>query len=352
MDGRKLSVKSAREEPSEFVFESVECCVRVFEKTYPNGIRFEEKYRLPGSPFYNVTLIHLMEEGIFCKKTGERYKDSSIAAQASYASFKPHPELSNVFLIKDNIVTVHYDAEKYRAAFGSGPGRKHNNVKLGIKLCLLYLFYSLDQSWAEAVMWPILKFNVTVTAVPAAQRPKLVKKKAVVTAVPAVVKKKAVVTAVPAVVKKKAVVPANAGGDGGHFYTCATEQLISLDFSTNEVTKPVNSPYMDALLAMGMPPCVQQKEVAPARVQQKEVAPARVQQKEVAPARVQQKEVAPARVQQKVISHPIVKDNETDIMSLFVDLIQQFEDLKRTITENKTQFHEISDRLSALEGKQ
>ena len=309
MDGRKLSVKSAREEPSEFVFESVECCVRVFEKTYPNGIRFEEKYRLPGSPFYNVTLIHLMEEGIFCKKTGERYKDSSIAAQASYASFKPHPELSNVFLIKDNIVTVHYDAEKYRAAFGSGPGRKHNNVKLGIKLCLLYLFYSLDQSWAEAVMWPILKFNVTVTAVPAAQRPKLVKKKAVV-------------TAVPAVVKKKAVVPANAGGDGGHFYTCATEQLISLDFSTNEVTKPVNSPYMDALLAMGMPPCVQQKEVAP------------------------------ARVQQKVISHPIVKDNETDIMSLFVDLIQQFEDLKRTITENKTQFHEISDRLSALEGKQ
>lgn len=129
---------------------TVEFLVTDFRIKYPEGLRFLNISYLPNSNNYYSMISELLENGTLCKRNGEKYPKPSIRDHKRYSDFRLHHELGNTFIIVGQHVSFEYDDERYKTAFASGSNHPDNNVKMGIKICLLYLYFCVNQGLATS----------------------------------------------------------------------------------------------------------------------------------------------------------------------------------------------------------
>jgi len=124
---------------------TVEDLVAKFHGSY-HEVVFADGYNI-GTVKYLEVLEDAMKHGHLKTKNGTNYKKGSIKAFLGYA--KKYPV--TVFPISGNTVRVTYDHNLWSDAFASGSNQVLNNSKMGLKFCLMYIFYSIEKKWAVPV---------------------------------------------------------------------------------------------------------------------------------------------------------------------------------------------------------
>lgn len=132
---------------------TVEQLVEHFKKCYPTGVQVPSYYIDKG--VLSVYKLHdyyeCFENGVITQRNGSKYSGSltkgSIRANISYAnpfskSTVSSSVLQQTFVVCKDRVYLNYNLEYMKNAFGSGPGRVANNVKMGIKHILQFLVWT------------------------------------------------------------------------------------------------------------------------------------------------------------------------------------------------------------------
>uniref|UniRef100_A0A6C0BLQ2 Uncharacterized protein n=1 Tax=viral metagenome TaxID=1070528 RepID=A0A6C0BLQ2_9ZZZZ len=133
-------------------FLTVEQLVTNYKENFPNGIQMSDMSRMPWGQGFKQNIIDMFNEFRLVRMDGKQYKPASLNSYAVFANMKPCEDLFEIDAAETSaLIRPKYDAETYRQmVFKSGPNHPQNDPKMGLKICIMYLYYAYFKNWAQA----------------------------------------------------------------------------------------------------------------------------------------------------------------------------------------------------------